>query len=181
LFDPDGEDVAVAKGLQKKMLSTYAGSATYRRLYDSLNKDRGFLQKLRLGKLVRAGTKAETHVESTKRVITGSGETAKATVVLTTIPAGSGGATLGHELQHGVELRDNADIRKAPTARQSMSGVEGDVETEAALTTEETIARELQDATDDIQLTQQQIDEILEASENHPGCAEGTGECPKPK
>jgi hypothetical protein len=180
--DPDGEDIVVASGLRNTVASSYARSATFRRLYDSLNKDRGVLVKVWLGGLIRARTRAETKVEARKTVVTDSGRTDKATIIRTTIPVGAGGATIGHEFQHGDELRANADIKKAPDAYQSGSGVEGDVETRRAVQAGETIAAELQDPSDDIELTQEQMDEIFEASDANPGCAEGKkGACPKPK
>jgi hypothetical protein len=179
--DPDGEDIVVAAGPRKPVADAYARSATFRKLYDSLNKDRGVLVKLRLGKLVRARTKAETNVEARKTVVTESGRTDKATIIRTTIPVGAGGATIGHELFHSTELRENADITQARGAYASGSGVEGDVETRPAVEEGDKIAEELQDSGDDIELTPEQMDEIFEASDANPGCAEGTKTCPKPK
>ena len=81
----------VAAKLQGKVLSAYSKSPTFRALYDSLNKDHGILVKIRLGQMIRAATKAETHVERKKFVITDSGTIAQATVTSTTIPPGQGG------------------------------------------------------------------------------------------
>jgi hypothetical protein len=180
--DPDGEDIVVASGLRNTVASSYARSATFRRLYDSLNKDRGVLVKVRLGGLIRARTRAESTVEARKTVVTDSGRTDKATIIRTTIPVGADGATIGHELKHGDELRANADIRKAEDAYPSGSGIEGDVETESAVRIGNQVAAELQDPSDDIELTQEQMDEIFEASDANPSCAEGKkGACPQPK
>jgi hypothetical protein len=180
--DPDGEDIVVASGLRNTVASSYARSATFRRLYDSLNRDRGVLVKVRLGGLIRARTRAESTVEARKTVVTDSGRTDKATIIRTTIPVGAGGETIGHEFQHGDELRANADIRKAEGAYPSGSGVEGDIETKPAVQRGKEIAAELRDPSDDIELTQEQMDEIFEGTDANPGCAKGKkGSCPKPK
>ncbi len=180
--DPDGEDIVVATTLQNKVATAYAGSATFRALYDNLNKDHGILVKIRLGQMIRAGTKAETHVERKKFIITNSGTVGQATVTLTTIPPGQGGDDIGHELQHSVELRSNADITKAAGAFQSGSGVEGDIETQAAIEAGRTVAKEMKDPSGNIALTKEMRAEIFEASNAHPGCAEGKKDaCPEPK
>jgi hypothetical protein len=115
-------------------------------------------------------------------VITDSGTITQATVTSTTIPPGQGGDVIGHELQHSVELRSNADITQAAGAYQSGSGVEGDIETPAAVDAGKTVAKELKNPGNNITITKQMRAEILEASNANPGCAEGKKDaCPEPK
>lgn len=179
--DPDGRDVVVAKGLQKKVAKAYARSATFRKTYDSLNQDRGILVKVRGGLMSSSGVEATTVVEERVDVVIDGQRTSHARVTLTTVPPGVSASTIGHELFHSTELRENSDITQAEGYRPSGSGKSGHAETQPAIDAGRLIAAEYRDSGDDIELTQEVLGEIFEASNANPGCAQGSGSCPDPE
>jgi hypothetical protein len=175
----------VSRNLRGDISATYANSPTFRRVYDSVHRDRSILQKLTLGQTRISGIRAQTNEDPTSRgAIVVGGQAARdgagniiAAIRLTTIiPPGSIGPKAGHEIQHGIEFRIYGSPTKAPDARSSAGGV--GVETQTALDVERQIQQELRDSRMRNKLTPEEEANLFDVPE---GCVNNPAQCPATK
>jgi RHS repeat-associated protein len=174
LLDPNGLLVVGATQYYDAVASTYANSATFRALYDAQNHNPTVIQRLQVGIIKSAFSRANTSPvhsvpmrDANGNLVFDQGKVVgKADVIKTTLPPGAKGPLIGHELQHGVELSTYGDnLKSAPGVRASADG-QG-LETQPALDLEQQISKELSDSGGKNTLTPEQESDVFGPSQSY--------------
>lgn len=180
--DVDGRFVVVPHELRSTISITYANSATFRRLYDAVHRDRSIIRKLSIGPMQSGQSdRAETTRDrSANSLITAGGRIALDSsghpvvglVLNTILGPGDLGPEAGHELRHGTEFRIYGIPARAPDAHPSAGGIE----TDTATAVEKQISSELLASRMQNRLTPEQESNLFDVPER---CGTGSRNCPK--
>lgn len=182
-IDPDGNVVIGATTFRREIAAAYANSAQFRATYDEANQNRNIVVRLTLVGRMTNNTRAGTEpISSTLVPIRTAGgslmRTAQGDLVVrpkayrTTLPVGSTGAVIGHELMHANEgftfgyasRRNGGLLPLAPGTRVNTTATTANAyETVLAQQNESQIRQEMQGG--NAALTPEQEADVFGASE----------------